>query len=293
MFVFLIYFSMGKKVAIVTGANRGIGYQVVRQLLYDFPGDVIITGRDTAKGQRACQQLTSLGLKPIWHELDVTQSASMRMFVDFIRDNYNGVDILINNAGTVFAKDSPLSMFRQAELTINTNFKGTMNMCRYFVPFLRPHARVVNVSSELGKLSSLGQELRLKINLDEITMYELDKLADKYLAAIKAKVWSEYGWPDRILEAVSILGNSLAFILARDLKHDQRRNILVNACCPGWTATEQMVTHLDENGCLGGIEARSPAEAAADITRLALLHSGTNSPNGDTVYKRQIINIRE
>lgn len=283
---------MGIKVAIVTGANRGIGYQVVRQLLHDFHGDVIITGRDTAKGQRACQQLTSQSLKPIWHELDVTQSASMRMFLEFIRENYNGVDILINNAGTVFAKDSPMSMFRQAEETINTNFKGTMNMCRYFVPILRPHARVVNVSSELGKLSSLGQELRPKINLDEITMYELDQLADKYLAAIKAKVWSEYGWPDRILEAVSILGNALTFVLARDLKHDQRRNILVNACCPGWTTTEQMVTHLDDSGCLGGIEARSPEEAAADITRLALLPSGTNSPNGDTVYKRQIINIR-
>ncbi|XP_053385315.1 carbonyl reductase [NADPH] 1-like [Mercenaria mercenaria] len=284
---------MVKKVAVVTGANRGIGYQVARQLLYDFPGDVIVTGRNTAKGQRACQQLKAQGLKPVWHELDVTQSASIRMFVDFIRENYGGIDVLVNNAGTVFDKDSPLSMYRQAELTIQTNFKGTLNLCRYFMPLLRPHSRVVVVSSELGKLSSLGKELRKTIDLDKVTMYELDKLADKYLAAVQAKVWSDYGWPDRILESVSVLENALVYALARDLKNDQRRNIIVNACCPGWTATEQMQTHLDEKGCLGGVEARSPAEAAADIVRLALLPYGTSSPNGDTVYKREIINIRD
>jgi carbonyl reductase 1 len=284
---------MVKKVAIVTGANRGIGFQVARQLLYDFPGDVIVTGRDTAKGQSACKKLAAEGLKPVWHELDVTQSASIRMFVDFIRENYGGIDVLVNNAGTVFEKDSPLSMYRQAELSIQTNFKGTMSLIRYFLPLLRPHARVVMLSSELGKLSSLGKELRKQIDLDKVTMFDLDKLADKYLAAIKAKVWSEYGWPDRILESISVLLNVFVYALARDLKSDQRRNILVNACCPGWTATEQMKTHLDESGCLGGVEARSPAEAAADVTRLALLPSGTSSPNGDTVYKRQIINIRD
>ncbi|XP_060570919.1 carbonyl reductase [NADPH] 1-like [Ruditapes philippinarum] len=284
---------MVKKVAIVTGANRGIGFQVARQLLYDFPGDVIVTGRDTAKGQSACKKLAAEGLKPVWHELDVTQSASIRMFVDFIRENYGGIDVLVNNAGTVFEKDSPLSMYRQAELSIQTNFKGTMSLIRYFLPLLRPHARVVMLSSELGKLSSLGKELRKQIDLDKVTMFDLDKLADKYLAAIKAKVWSEYGWPDRILESISVLLNVFVYALARDLKSDQRRNILVNACCPGWTATEQMKTHLDESGCLGGVEARSPEEAAADVTRLALLPSGTSSPNGDTVYKRQIINIRD
>ena len=284
---------MVKKVAIVTGANRGIGFQVAKQLLYEFPGDVIVTGRNTAKGQSACKKLAAEGLKPVWHELDVTQSASIRMFVDFIRENYGGIDVLVNNAGTIFEKDCPLSMYRQAELSIQTNFKGTMSLCKYFLPLLRPHARVVMVSSELGKLSSLGKDLRKQIDLDKVTMYDLDKLADKYLAAVKAKVWSDYGWPDRILESVSVLLNAFVYALARDLKTDQRRNILVNACCPGWTATEQMQTHLDENGCLGGVQARSPEEAAADVKRLALLTTGTSSPNGDIVYRGQSINMRE
>lgn len=284
---------MVKKVAIVTGANRGIGYQVARQLLQQFRGDVIVTGRNTAKGKRACQQLLSEGLNPIWHELDVTQSASIRMFLDYIKDNYGGVDVLVSNAGAVFPKDSPLSMFRQAELTVQTNFKGTMSLVRYLLPLLRPHSRVVVVSSELGRLESLGGKLRQEIDLNKVTMYGLDQLSDKYLAAVKAKVWSEYGWPDRILEAVSVLQNVLVHVIARDLKADQRRNILVNAGCPGWTATEAMATYLDESGCLGGIAARSPEEAADDITYLALLPSGTQSPNGEVVYHRKTVKLNE
>ncbi|KAH3887610.1 carbonyl reductase [NADPH] 1-like [Dreissena polymorpha] len=280
---------MVKKVAIVTGANRGIGYEVAKQLLQQFPGDVIVTGKDTAKGKNACAQLTKQGLKPIWHELDVTQSASIRMFLDYINEHYKGVDILVSNAGTIFPKDSPLSMYRQAELTVNTNFKGTMSLLRYFLPLLRPHSRVVVVSSELGVLKSLGSRLREEINLDKVTMYELDKLSDKYLNAVKAKVWSEHGWPDRILEAVSVLQNALVHATARELRGDARRNILVNAACPGWTKTESMSTYFDNAGCLGGVPARAPEESARDITWLALLPIGATSPNGSLVYRREVI----
>lgn len=284
---------MVKKVAIVTGANRGIGYEVAKKLLKTFPGDVIVTGRDSAKGKKACGQLSSEGLRPVWHELDVTQSASIRMFLDFIKDNYGGVDILISNAGTIFPRDSPLSMYRQAELTVQTNFKGTMSLCRYLQPLLRPHARVVVVSSELGRLTALAPRLRRDIDLETVTMFELDALSDKYLAAVKGKVWAEYGWPDRILEAVSIFQNALVHVIARDLKSDQRRNILINAGCPGWTATDDMKTHLDESGCLGGVAARTAREAADDITWLALLPSGTESPNGCIVHQRQIVKFTD
>lgn len=282
---------MGRKVAIVTGSNRGIGYNVAKQLLQQFSGDVIVTGRNTVRGQRACQQMISEGLKPIWHELDVTQSASIRMFLDFIRENYGGIDIFVSNAGTIFPKDSPLPMFRQAELTVQTNLKGAISLFQYFLPLLRPHSRIVVLSSELGKLSSLGSDLRKTIDLEKVTLYELDQLSDKYLAAVKAGVWSEYGWPDKILEAVSVLQNSMVYILARDFRADQRRNILVNAGCPGWTATEQMSTYFDENGCLNGVPARSAEESASDIVWLTLLPSGTSSPNGEIIYKRQILKI--
>ena len=283
--------GMGRKVALVTGANRGIGFYVAKKLLKKFPGDVILAGRNSQKGQEACRKLHSEGLNPIWQELDVTQPASARMIREFIEDKYGGIDVLVCNAGAIFPKDTPLSMHRQAELSVMTNFQGSVSMCKLFLPLLRPHGRIVLLSSELGLLSSLSTELRKSINLENITLFDLDQLAVKYLAAIKADVWSQYGWPARIMEVIGIFQNILAYIIARDLKNDQRRNILVNAGCPGITATDDMKTYLDEMGRLGDVVARQPEEAAEDIAWLALLPTGTMSPNGNVVKNKQIIDF--
>ena len=282
---------MGRKVALVTGANRGIGFYVARLLLKKFPGDVILAGRNSQKGQEACQKLQLEGLNPIWQELDVTQPASARMIREFIEDKYGGIDILVCNAGTIFPKDTPLSMHRQAELSVMTNFQGSVGMCKLFLPLMRPHGRIVLLSSELGLLSSLSTELRKSVNLERMTIYDLEQLTVKYLAAIKAGVWSDYGWPARIMEVIGIFQNTLAYIIARELRDDQRRNILVNAGCPGITATDAMKTYLDEKGCLGDIVARQPEEAAEDVAWLALLPTGTLSPNGNVVKNKQIIDF--
>lgn len=282
---------MGRKVALVTGANRGIGYYVAKILLQKFPGDVVLAGRNSVQGKQACQKLRSEGLDPIWQELDVTQSASARMIREFIEDKYGGIDVLVCNAGAIFPKDSPLSWHRQAELSILTNFQGSVSMCKLFLPIMRPHGRIVLLSSDLGLLSSLDSDLRQSVNLESLTLYDLEQMTVKYLAAVKAGVWSKYGWPDRILEAVGVFQNILAYIIARDLRNDQRRNILVNAGCPGITATEAMKTYLDEKGCLGNTVARQPEEAAEDIAWLALLPSGTITPNGNVVKDQQIIDF--
>lgn len=204
-FIFRHLFSdMGRKVALVTGANRGIGFYVAKQLLQKFPGDVILSGRNSRKGQEACQKLQEEGLSPIWQELDVTQPASARMMREFIEDKYGGIDILVCNAGAVFPKDSPLSMHRQAELSVMTNFQGSVSMCKLFLPILRPHGRIVFLSSELGLLSSLSTELRQSLDLEKLTVYDLEQLTVKYLAAVKAGVWAEYGWPARIMETMGL-----------------------------------------------------------------------------------------
>lgn len=122
-------------------------------------------------------------------------------------------------------------------------------------------------------------------------MHELEHMSDLYLAAVKAGLWSDYGWPDRILEAVSVFQNVLAHLVARDLQSDSRRNIVVNAGCPGWTATEQMKTYLDADNCLGGIKARTPSEVADDIVWLALLPSGITTPVGCVVHNRKVVDI--
>ena len=87
------------RVALVTGANKGIGFATVRNLCRQFFGDVVLTARDEARGRAAVQQLQGEGLSPRFHLLDVDDLQSIRALRDFLRKEYGGLDVLINNAG--------------------------------------------------------------------------------------------------------------------------------------------------------------------------------------------------
>jgi carbonyl reductase 1 len=92
-----------RKVAIVTGANCGIGLAVVRQLCKQFRGDVYLTSRMSDKGKAAVELLRREGLNPLFHELDVSQPDSIRMFEEFIVENYGGVDIIAGINKNIFS----------------------------------------------------------------------------------------------------------------------------------------------------------------------------------------------
>ncbi|KAK3593905.1 hypothetical protein CHS0354_011510 [Potamilus streckersoni] len=282
---------MPNKVAIVTGANRGIGFAVVRRLLHEFHGDVYLTARNTEKGQAACKKLQQEGLNPLFHELDITQPASIRMLQEFITEKYGGVDVLVNNAAVLFDKDTKAPFMRQVEQTVETNFKGTLTMCRIFLPLMRPHSRVIIMSSETGKLKYLGEAVRSKIDLNTIGLYDLDKLVDQYTTAVKTGALKKYGWPEQPSQVMYTFQNLMAKVLTRELKDDPRRNVLINACCPGWTITDSTKSYLDGNGCLGDVRPRTPDEAAADVVWLAMLPPGTPKPNAELVQFRKTIDF--
>lgn len=90
------------KVAFVTGSNKGIGLAVVRAMCKQFPGDVYLTARDVGRGTAAVESLKAEGLHPLFHQLDITDSASVRVAQDFLKEKYGGLDVLINNAGIAF-----------------------------------------------------------------------------------------------------------------------------------------------------------------------------------------------
>lgn len=90
------------KVALVTGANKGIGFAIVRAMCKEYAGDVYLTARDVARGTAAVDSLKKEGLTPLFHQLDINDPNSVRTARDFFKEKYGGLDVLINNAGIAF-----------------------------------------------------------------------------------------------------------------------------------------------------------------------------------------------
>ena len=93
--------STSVRIAVVTGANKGIGLAIVRSLCKQFTGDVYLTARDEGRGQEAVALLNAEGLSPKFHQLDITSQESIDALKEYVVEKYGGIDVLINNAGTV------------------------------------------------------------------------------------------------------------------------------------------------------------------------------------------------
>jgi NAD(P)-dependent dehydrogenase (short-subunit alcohol dehydrogenase family) len=147
-----------QKIAIVTGANRGIGFEVCRQLAA-LGIKVVLTARDENKGREAARKLQNEGLDIEFYQLDVTSEQSIRGLVDWIDQNFKRLDILINNAGIlvdrgVTTMEADIDKIRE---TMETNVYGTLQMCKGLVPLMRNNGfgRIVNFSSGAGSLSRM------------------------------------------------------------------------------------------------------------------------------------------
>jgi len=194
------------KVAIVTGANRGIGREVAKELAA-LGYWVILTSRSEARGKQAALELgQELGAKRpgkiMYHQLDVTDAASIARLRDFVVKNYRAADALINNAAVLLDQNGRIlqtapDIFRA---TLEANVYGPLLLCQAFLPLMleQKYGRVVNVSSGAGQISSM---------VDDMTAYRLSKIAL----------------------------NGLTLMLADSVKET---NVLVNAACPGWVRTD-------------------------------------------------------
>ena len=150
---------MSTKSAIVTGANRGIGLEIARQLVKEGVR-VVLGSRDPVKGERAAKSLKA-GDLALSHALDVNDTKSVRRFVAFVEKECGVPAILVNNAG-VYPEESDArvagtrtAIWRE---TFETNLFGAVRMCREVVPLMERvrYGRVVNMSSGLGQVSKMG-----------------------------------------------------------------------------------------------------------------------------------------
>jgi NAD(P)-dependent dehydrogenase (short-subunit alcohol dehydrogenase family) len=146
---------MDKRIAVVTGGNRGIGLEICRQLA-QAGMHVILTARDEAKGKAAAKKL---GVES--HQLDVDSDESVKAFARWIKDTHGRCDVLVNNAGVMLdprgsrVLDSKIETYRD---TLETNLIGPLRMIQTIVPLMRKqgYGRIVNMSSGQGQLTEMG-----------------------------------------------------------------------------------------------------------------------------------------
>lgn len=186
------------RTALVTGANRGIGREVARQL--SARGlRVVVGGRD---GQRADEVARAIGREAYGVPLDVTDASSIAAARTDILKRFRGVDVLVNNAAILLDEHSDLLEIAVADFrqTMETNVLGAIAIAHAFVPGMieRGYGRVVNVSSRAGQLSSMS---------DYAPPYSISK------AALNA-------FTKQLAAAANGTG------------------VLVNSACPGWVRTD-------------------------------------------------------
>ncbi|GAX75856.1 hypothetical protein CEUSTIGMA_g3299.t1 [Chlamydomonas eustigma] len=226
-----------KSVAVVTGANKGIGFEVAREL-GKCGITVIVAARQQQLGEEARDKIqASPGCsgKIIFHQLDITDASSIIRFASWVKHEFpQGLDIVVNNAGMAFKGNT----FGAAEAltTLDTNFFGTMNFTEAIKPSLRDvFSRVVIVSSRAGKSSIIpGQALRKEI-LFASSKEEIGRLGERFIEDIQNGKHAQEGWPNSMYGISKLLLTVYSRIEAKEL---EPRQVMVNACCPGWCKTD-------------------------------------------------------
>jgi NAD(P)-dependent dehydrogenase (short-subunit alcohol dehydrogenase family) len=190
-----------RPVAVVTGANRGIGREVVRQLAR-AGYRAVLGSRDRQRGAAAAAELGGERAGVVARQMDVGDEASVRAAARWVEATLGRCDALVNNAAVDYDTDAraataDLDRVRRA---METNLYGAWRTALAFLALLRrsPHPRLVNVSSGAGSISEMGA-----------------------------------GTPAYSVSKAAL--NALTRILAAELRGD---GVLVNAVCPGWVATD-------------------------------------------------------
>ncbi|KAJ1702137.1 hypothetical protein LUZ63_001916 [Rhynchospora breviuscula] len=267
-----------KRIAVVTGSNKGIGLETCCQLLSNGMR-VVLTARDEAKGAVAVEKLrASAPTDVVFHQLDVTDPRSVDAFAHFVKTQFGKLDILVNNAGILgkpprsqLPPDSVSTgeTYQGAEDCLNTNYYGAKRVTEALMPLLliSQSPRIVNVSSIYGKLQHIpSKDLQKEINdIDTLTEDRLDELVQSFLNDFKNGDLGKNGWPtlSSAYRVSKVAVNAYTRLLAKRFP-----TICCSCVDPGFVRT-------DMNGNAGILPVQ---EGAKVVVTAALLPDG--SPSG-------------
>ncbi|KAF3441310.1 hypothetical protein FNV43_RR15223 [Rhamnella rubrinervis] len=279
-----------QRIAVVTGANKGIGLEIVKQLASNGI-TVVLTARDEKRGLEAVDKLKEFGLsgEVVFHQLDVADPSSVASLADFIKTQFGKLDILVNNAGvggtkvdvdSFFSPSNPevgearwrkaiTETYELAEECLQINYYGAKRTADALIPLLQlsDSPRIVNVSSSMGKLERQKNEWAKSVfcEAENLTEEKIDEVLREFLkdfkdGSLESKGWSTFLSPNRLSKAAM---NAYTRILAN--KYPSFR---INSVCPGYVKTD-----INFNTGILTVE-----EGAANPVKLALLPN--DGPSG-------------
>ncbi|GAU29235.1 hypothetical protein TSUD_362250 [Trifolium subterraneum] len=247
-----------ERIAVVTGSNKGIGFEIVKQLA-SARIKVVLTARDEKRGLRALETLKAFGLSDfvVFHQLDVANAASVASLADFVKFEFGKLDILVNNAGI-------------SGTVINDKGLATMLISNYKALSEDEKKKAVTQTYE-----SLKNEWTKKVfsDVDNLTEEKVDEVLKKFLEDFKEGSLESKDWPKTggayVLSKAAM--NAYTRIIAKNFP-----TLCVNSICPGYVIT-------DITGNTGKLTAE---EGAASVVKLALLPNG--SPSGQFYIRTKV-----
>lgn len=248
--------SRPTRTALVTGANKGIGLAIVRNLALQYPSSafnngpllIYLTARDQSRGEAALASLSQDaqllkakaladhgGLSTVkYHGLDISKPKSIEEMAGFLKKEHpEGIDFVINNAGIAMdGFDSNV-----VKTTLQCNYYGTLQATTSLLPLIRQGGRLVNVASMVGHLNHKYSEAVRQQFLGSKTVEDVTTLMEAFTHAVEVGDQEKKGWPSAAY-AVSksgVIGMTRA-IARKEAQSDKA--VLINSCCPGYVNTD-------------------------------------------------------
>ncbi|KAK8557795.1 hypothetical protein V6N13_008180 [Hibiscus sabdariffa] len=242
-----------KRYAVVTGANKGIGLEICKQLAQKGI-IVVLTARDEKRGLEALQSLKDSGLSDhlLFHQLDVADPESITSLADFVKKHFGKLDILVNNAGILGATFSippgcevksvdvwsyTTVNYELAEECLKINYYGAKRIAEALIPLLQLSdlPRIVNVSSSIVCVKPNGGDRLKEISTGLTTEEKLSEIISEYLRDFREGTHEINGWPT-LLSAYTV--SKVALNAYTRILANKYPDFCINCVCPGYAKTD-------------------------------------------------------